>query len=240
MVYNVLRKIPHYLQSTCLLCQCKIHRSPTTTSHYYFGLCHYCQADLPFIETSCQQCSIPLPANQPHCGICLNTMPFYDKTLCAVSYEQHIPGLIHRFKTCHDNATGRLLAELLLAKVHQEKFNIDCIVATPMHWQRNLQRGNNHSYLLAKILSRSLDIPLHRSLLLRQRPTPIQKVLTARQRKQNLKNAFFCPAPPSGLRIAIIDDVMTTGSTMNEMAQTLKSAGAREVHCWAIARTPKH
>lgn len=239
MVYNVLRRIPHFLQSTCLLCQCRIYH-PDNDAIRYFGLCHFCQADLPVIVTGCLRCSIPLPMDQALCGICLGDPPAFDKTLCAVSYEQQIPGLIHQFKTRHDNAVGRLLAELLFARINADNSKIDCIIATPMHWQRNLQRGNNPSYLLAKQLSRLSGIPLHSGLLQRLRYTPIQKTLSAEQRKKNLKNAFYCPQTLTGMTIAVIDDVMTTGSTMHEMAKTLKLAGASEVHCWAIARTPKY
>ncbi len=239
MVYNAFRKIPHFLQSTCLLCQCRI-RHPKSDSSSYFGVCHYCQADLPLIETCCQRCSIPLPVDLDLCGVCLSSSPAYDKTLCAVTYEYHIPELIHRFKTRHDNAVGRLFSELMLSRTQHETANIDCIIATPMHWQRNLLRGNNHSYLLAKKVGQELGIPLQRHLLQRHHPTPVQKTLSAKQRKKNLKNAFYSSAAVSGLRIAIIDDVMTTGSTMHEMAKTLKLEGAREVHCWAVARTPKY
>lgn len=239
MVYNVFRRIPHFLQSTCLLCQCRICH-PETVSGRYFGLCHYCQTDLPLITSGCRQCGIGLALDNALCGVCLSTAPAFDSTLCAVSYEDQIPGLVHRFKSRHDNAVGRLFSELLLAHVQHQKNHIDCIVATPMHWKRNLERGNNHAYLLARILGRALQIPLAPTLIQREHPTPVQKVLSAKQRKKNLKNVFYCPTSAKNLRIAVIDDVMTTGSTMNEIAKTLKDAGALEVHCWVVARTPKY
>lgn len=238
MVYHSLLRIPRLLQSTCLLCRCRIIRSQTGIDRY-FGLCHYCQADLPFIYASCQHCSIPLYNEQSFCGECLSSPPYFDKAVCVLAYEQQVPRLINRFKIHHDNAVCRLLCDLMLAKI-QGQANVDMLIATPMHWQRNLERGNNHSYLLAKSISRTLGLPLNRHALQRRTVTPVQKTLSAKQRKKNLNNAFYCPLPLNGLRIAVLDDVMTTGSTMNEMAKTLKAAGASEVQCWAIARTPKH
>lgn len=135
----------------------------------------------------------------------------------------------------------RLLADLLCYHINQQPpTTIDYLIATPMHWKKNLQRGNNHAYLLAKRVSQQLAIPLNQDMLFRHAHTQEQKMLTLAQRQHNLDHAFICNNTVKDKHIALIDDVITTGSTMEAMAYTLKQAGATEVHCWAIARTPKH
>lgn len=238
MVYHWCARLPRLFQSTCLLCGCRQHGQQQPTPAY-FGLCHFCHADLPFIAQACRQCGIPLPDGQTLCGDCISTPPAFDSSCCAVTYEHAVIALVHRFKTRHHNAIGRLLAELLLSRIQSHGAEIDVIIPAPMHWQRNLQRGNDHAGLLAKSIARKAKLPLHNKLLERSHATPVQKQLNAGQRKKNLRQAFRCTAPVTGLRIAIVDDVMTTGSTMNAIATTLKNAGAAEVHCWAVARTPK-
>jgi ComF family protein len=156
-----------------------------------------------------------------------------------VSYEHHIPALIRQFKQHHSSAIAHLLCDLLMQQL-PETPAVHCIMPTPMHWQRNLQRGNNHASLLAKHLSRATGIPLDGQTLTRPRIATAQKQLSAAQRKHNLLQAFQCQRPVHGKRIALVDDVMTTGSTMEAMSRALLQAGASEVHCWVIARTPKH
>lgn len=237
-VYNYPDRISRLLQTACLLCGCR----PDSNSHY-FGLCRFCHCALPFIDAACHQCGIPLPFDQPACGQCLQQPPAFDQTCCPVTYTGPLPALIHRFKTRHSNALRRLLAELLAAEIrHRQGIGLppaDLVIPVPMHWRRNLQRGNNHSRLLASTLARQLQIPLNHRLLQRTQATPVQKQLDARQRRRNLRQAFLCSADVTGLRIAVVDDVMTTGSTLQAIAQTLKQAGAAEVQCWVVARTPK-
>lgn len=116
----------------------------------------------------------------------------------------------------------------------------DTIIAIPLHWRRYWQRGFNQSELLANSLSRQLKIPLVKALK-RCRSTTMQQSLNAEQRQRNLHNAFAVTKPEliQGRRIALVDDVMTTGATATEAARTLLSAGANEVHIWVLARTPR-
>ena len=230
---QLLHRCLQHLQRHCLLCHCPI--SPGTPT---FGLCTHCQQTLPFIPAACQQCGIPLPVNQPQCGQCLQQSPAFDKTCCPLTYDGPVIPLIHRFKSSHSNALRRLLAEILLGKLHDYS-NIDAITTVPMHWKRNLQRGNNHSLLLAQRLSRLLQIPFKPGIIHLPTLTLSQKNLSARQRRSNLQHAFQCHVRLQGQHIAVVDDVMTTGSTMQAVALALKQAGAAEVNCWVIARTPK-
>lgn len=244
MVYHYPRRLlqirqqfQHALQSTCLLCGC---RQDNEARH--FGLCHACLHDLPRITCACRQCSIPLPIDQAICGECLGEPPAFDQTCCAVTYTGAMPALVHRFKTGHSNALRRLLADLLVAEIRHRQGSrpaVDIVIPVPMHWQRNLQRGNNHSRLLASAVAQALALPVEHHLLQRTLAAPAQKALDATQRRRNLQRAFRCNTDLTGRHIAVVDDVMTTGSTLQAIARTLKQAGAAGVQCWVVARTPK-
>jgi ComF family protein len=238
MVYNALARLPHRLQTHCLLCQCAYITHQQDIPRY-FGLCVFCQQHLHFIETACHQCGIPLPSAQTLCGKCIQTTPAFDATCCALHYDDTSQPLIHRLKIQHNNAITRLLSELLIDAIKKHQHLPDIVIPVPMHWRKNLHKGNNHAHLLAKQLCRELQLPLNTSNLQRITNNPAQKQLNAQQRQKNLHRAFHCTEQVEGLSIAIVDDVITTGSTMNAIAQTLKKSGAKEVLCWAVARTPK-
>ncbi len=245
MVYksltSLLHKIPHQLQHNCLLCRCSIRANRSkSTEPSIFGLCHHCEASLPHITHHCRHCAIPLDTNTNYCGQCLQKAPLFTAAHCAVKYQGDIPGLIHQLKHQHNKATNRLLAELFIQSLPDKLPAIDMIVPVPMHTKRNLQRGNNQSALLSQSICKKLQIEHNGNLLKRTQFTPTQQGLSAKQRRNNLKNIFAVQQPVKNFRIAVLDDVITTGSTMNEIARTLKQAGASEVYAWAVARTPKH
>lgn len=259
MVYKFLstflHNIPRHLQHNCLLCRHSIHPQSAI-----FGLCHYCETSLPRIQHACRRCAIPLEITAGYCGQCLQKEPAFSATHCAVLYQGDIPKLIHQLKYQHDKAVNYLLADLFIQSLCTQSLctqsllipssatatftmafaNIDMIIPVPMHKKRNLQRGNNQSTLLSLTISKKLQLPHNDQLLQRTQLTPTQQGLSAKQRRKNLDNVFELNQPVAGLRIAVVDDVITTGSTMNEIAKTLLRAGASEVVAWAIARTPKN
>ncbi len=113
----------------------------------------------------------------------------------------------------------------------------DCLVAMPLHPHRLRVRGYNQSQLLARELARQLRLPLFSSACMRTRNTSTQSTLKWKDRNRNLRDAFSCSAAISGKHVAIVDDVMTSGSSVNELAKSLRAAGATEVSVWVIART---
>lgn len=124
----------------------------------------------------------------------------------------------------------------------QQKLTLpDVIAPVPMHWRRKLSRGFNHCEQLAEQLGQSLQRPVFNGLR-RIRHSPPQQGLSAEQRRRNLQGAFALRGKQSvkGLSIALLDDVVTTGSTAEALSQLLLAAGAREVHIWSLARTPLH
>lgn len=233
MVYKFWHGWSHHLQRYCLLCQ-------NSSNHaQHFGLCNECYDNLPHLQHACGRCALPLAVSRPLCGRCQQQLPAFDTCLCPLLYSAPLPNLISRLKKHHDGASIRLLAGLLASHLEQHQQGWpDVIITTPMYWRRNLQRGNNHSHLLAKQLQQILSLPYQPGLLRRVRATPDQKGLDAKARRHNLRGAFTVKGSVNGLHIAVVDDVITTTSTMQEMAKTLKAAGARQVDAWAIARTP--
>ncbi len=234
-VYNWLT-INH--QSQCMLC---LNPGVTTT----LGLCDACHADLPWQGMHCRQCALPLPTADARCGHCLTQPPSFAQTVSPFLYRFPVDSLIPAFKY-HDQLTyGRMLANLLLEAVqhhyaeHSQALP-DLLLPMPLHRTRLARRGYNQALELARPLAKSLNIPLDYSNLIRTRSTRPQQGLDAPARRQNLLGAFRCRNPDSlrGLHLALIDDVMTTGTTADEASRTLLGAGAASVSIWCVARTP--
>lgn len=113
----------------------------------------------------------------------------------------------------------------------------DIIVPMPLHTRRLRERGFNQAVELSRPISKHLNIPLCTDTCSRIKNTPAQATLPWKERQKNMRNAFACHRDLSGQKIAIVDDVMTTGSTLNELAQVLRNQGAIEVYGWIIARS---
>lgn len=231
-VYKALKKLPYYLQRQCLLCRCDIDKSSTV-----FGLCSHCINAFPEFSPSCQQCGDPTAKPLSACGECLRMPPHYDQTVCFTRFNRDIQYLIHQLKQQHDLAIRRCLADSLVQAIRQADLSLDAIIAVPMHWRRAFLRGNNHSALLASHIAKKLAIVYFPKAVKKVRHTQTQRGLAAKQRNRNLRHAFYCQENMQGLHIGIIDDVMTTGSTMNEIAKVLKQAGAIKVSAITVAKT---
>ncbi len=234
MVYKFLRGIVYRLQSRCLLCECAM-RKPSTI----FGLCENCLSAMPEKGYCCQRCGLPTAADIDECGECLQNTPYYQQIVFCTPYNHDIQKLIIQLKQLHDMACCRLLADYMADSYCRQIPALPVLHAllpVPMHKRRLLQRGNNHSQLLAQKLAKRLSVPLYKHWLVKVRNTPAQRRLTAKQRRTNLRNAFMVKADVQGKNIAIVDDVMTTGSTVNEIAKVLKKAGANAVYVLVIAR----
>lgn len=205
-------------------------------------LCVPCEAALPWIRQGCKSCGLPLPTLVTYCGECqLDHSPF-EWAITPLRYESPVGPLLARFKYRRSLADGRLLAGLLLEALHDhypERADWpELILPVPLHWQRMLWRGYNQSAELASCLSDELGIPYCNNTLQRVRKTPRQQSLGRAERQVNLKDAFRITGQVAGRRIALVDDVVTTGATTAEIGRRLKREGACEIHLWAIARTP--
>ena len=214
----------------CLLCG-----APSKT-----GLCcEACDAELPRLtEQHCPICALPTPAGDV-CGECLKQAPAFDHTVAAFSYGFPLDKLIQSLKFRDRLILVDYLADAVVRRVTAAP---DCLVALPLHPLRLRERGFNQSMLLARRISRRLDIPLLAHVCERVRNTPPQSSLPWKERDKNMRQAFTCQ-PDAGVRgkhVAIVDDVMTTGASIGELAQALKRAGASEVSACVVARTLPH
>jgi ComF family protein len=203
-------------------------------------LCGPCAEQLPRIGTRCEHCGLPLPPGAtPLCGRCLYDPPPFATCISPLLYQAPISQLLTGFKYGGKFSYGRVLAAQLIDCLRAGPTSaVDCLLPVPLHWRRRWQRGFNQSEIIADELGRALRLPVHPRWLRRRRATPPQQGLTARERARNLRDCFVAARPLHGLRIALIDDVVTTGATAAELTRVLRSAGAAAVQVWCLARTP--
>jgi ComF family protein len=157
--------------------------------------------------------------------------------VAAFEYRFPVDRLVQRFKFGGDLAIGRWLA-LQLAQRAASEPRPDLLVPTPLASARLRSRGFNQALEIARVVARRHRLCLEARALARIRDTPPQHLLSRAARRRNLRGAFRCDTPVEGLRVAIVDDVVTTGATADALAGLLLRHGAREVAVWAVARTP--
>ena len=236
MVYNWIKNnLQWFFSKHCLLCL-----SPTNNTHL---LCSKCEDDLPANYPSCILCAIPFPqtiatSNTLICGKCQKQPPHYTTSIIPNIYAPPIKELISQFKFQNNLFFAPVLAKTFLNGLKKRQTNLpECIIPIPLHKQRLKERGFNQALELARIISKQLKVPVDFSLCQRTKATPFQSGLSAKQRKQNLKNAFKVSNKHNYKHVAIFDDVVTTGTTVNELAKQLKQSGVEIIEVWAIART---
>jgi len=209
----------HHLLRWCAPSPCLVCREPGGSHPEFEGLCAECQAGLPWNQR-------PVPSPK-HIG----------ELHAACVYVTPIDRLLPRFKFHHDLAAGRLLAQLMLHAL-RDLPRPDALVAVPLHPSRLRRRGYDQALELARPLARALHLPLLTDALTRTRATSPQSELDAAARKRNLKHAFIAKPGDWPPHIALIDDVMTTGATLNSAASALRKAGIRQVDAWVCAWVP--
>jgi ComF family protein len=144
--------------------------------------------------------------------------------------------LITSLKFGANYKNARLLGNLLADYLRKNAERPELILPVPLHQSRYRERGFNQSIEIARIVAQNLKLPLDLDSCIRHRDTPHQTTLTAKKRRHNMKQAFSVIKPVSAQHVAIIDDVMTTGSTVHELAAALKKSGVRQVDVWVCAR----
>lgn len=224
-------------QKHCYLCKQTIYRSQP--------ICDGCREDLPWNNQACSTCALPMPGLYLTgcCGDCLNNPPSYKKCIALFSYTFPINTLISDFKYNKQRHYGKLMAKMLALKINNEIENKnitkpDYLIPVPLHSNRFDTRGFNQSEDICVDLSKHLNIPVDRQSLQRKIDTPSQTTLSKKERQHNLHKAFHIQKSFNGKVVALIDDVITTGATVEHLSTLLRGAGAKEVYVWSLAKTP--
>jgi ComF family protein len=203
-------------------------------------LCRACDADLPRLGGGrCPRCALDSPHGEV-CGRCLSETPHYDATVAALAYEFPADALVHSLKFRGELALARLLGNLLLERIDaqenttEDSSEADVVIPVPLPDSRLRSRGYNQALEIARHLR---PAKLDPALCVRSRDTPAQVDLPYAERRRNVRGAFRCTRALAGESVAVVDDVMTTGATLDEIASVLKAAGAARVVNWVVART---
>jgi ComF family protein len=227
------------LPAPCSYCNSSIDDSGIP--HFCAGCC----ADFARIQGSiCPRCGRPFESPEAlshspdhECGACRKNPPLFDQAVSVGYFEGPLREAVHQFKYRPCRSLGRPLGQWMVENIRL-MLEIDFVMPVPLHVKRLKQRGFNQALLLAHRMSEAYRIPLSYDNLYRARPTRPQVELSGAERLRNVAGAFAlrCPEKLEGKKVILIDDVFTSGATMNECAAVLKSAGADHVTAFTLAR----
>lgn len=230
---NIVRQkivsIPQWLRlpAVCVLCN-QYHSG-------VYAVCSPCTSLLLPIKHPCSICSLPLTDEKfLQCGFCIKSKPAFDRVFCHYYFEEPLRTLLHEFKYYKGLYLRTFMVKLMLDAL-PDKPTLGCLVPVPLHASRIRQRGFNQAAELTKLLAKSLKIPFDLTLCKKIINTPSQVSLNRQQRHQNLKKAFTNQSSHYS-HITLVDDLLTTGSTSNELAKSLKLQGVQRVDVWCLAR----
>jgi len=244
------------LSSDCLLCGCNV-----PFNQRVFGLlenskeqnkeqknpnaklCIACHSHLPTTKQTCFVCGLPSTIGDIPCGTCLKNSPPFDKTISAFHYQAPINDFITQYKYAGKLELLPLMTDYLIHAIERSlslgssinTHKPDLLIPIPLHYKKRNKRGFNQSRLIANILFKHFNIPVSGNFITRTRQTQSQASLDANQRKKNLKNAFEIKQTLPD-RVAIIDDIVTTGATVSELASLALKHGAKHIEVWSLAR----
>jgi len=223
----------------CVLCD-----EPCGTEQ---ALCLACEAELPWLDHACECCALPLTAEEqgPLCARCQLQSPSFTRVESPWRFAFPLDSLISRFKHSADWPVGRVLTGYLarhLEHAYAEGLpRPEALLPVPISRRRLRQRGFDQTLMLAEWLGKQIGIPVAGQLIQRVRDTTSQQQLNAQERHHNLQQAFALNSaqPLRHRHIAVVDDVLTTGSTAETLAQLLRKAGVERVDVYCLARTPR-
>ncbi|WP_409421231.1 ComF family protein [Pseudaeromonas sp. ZJS20] len=218
-------------QGLCLLCHQPADGRPL--------LCQHCEADLPRLNNPCPTCGHPLPEPaEGVCGRCLRHPPAWDRLAVLGDYAFPYPALIQRLKYQGEYLMASLLGELMARHLPHEPLP-EVLLPVPLHWWRRWRRGFNQAEALCRTIRRHTGLPLDPHLLRRVRTTRPQARLSQAERRRNLKGAFAL-GPHHYRHVALVDDVVTTGTTATLLCRLLRHSGVERIEVWAVSRALIH
>lgn len=225
-VYKCLKS--SLLPQCCILCGGQ--------SHTDMAVCEGCLADLPFNLFACSSCALPVPASGMLCASCLSNKTPWQACHGVFSYQDPLPGLIQAMKFHGKLSYARLLGEIMgqwLALYAQKP---QVIIPVPVHARRMRERGFNQAVEISRPVARDLQLDMDLDYCRKIRSTPDQVGLAAKQRQTNVRGAFALSDDRDYEYVALLDDVMTTGSTLREICRLLHEHGVQRVDVWVVAR----
>jgi ComF family protein len=200
------------------------------------GFCAVCAAGFPRVADACRRCGLAQPV--VHCPRLRSSWDL-DAVVAPFSYAPPLDHYVQALKYRGMRSLGRAFALLLVPALAAVELRIDALVAVPLHRARQLERGYNQAYEIARILARELGVPALQRGIARRTATAAQAGQGARERRAAMSDAFAVGRELSGRRLGLVDDVVTTGATANALAAALKAAGAAHCVVLAVARTPE-
>jgi ComF family protein len=224
---GIRRRLAGWQGAQCVLCGAATRNGGM--------MCGPCRADLPCITVCCACCATPLPV-QGLCGRCQRHPPPYNHVRAAFSYQAPVDFLIQRMKFSQRLGYARLLGDLMMESLRGEGDIPEAIIPVPLHKARLRQRGYNQAVELARPVARAMGVKIDHRSCVRTRATPSQVSLDAALRRRNVRGAFDLVRSLEYRHVAIVDDVMTTGSTVAELARLLRRNGIERVDAWICAR----
>lgn len=199
------------------------------------GFCAVCAAAFARVPNACARCGLAKPVS--HCPFARGAWDI-DALLAPFSYAPPLDHYVHALKYRGARALGRALALLLVPDLRLLRCDVDVLVAVPLHRSRRCERGYNQAQEIARTLARELRLPALTRGVARRIATPTQTGQGAAERRASVAHAFRVARDLTGRRVAIVDDVVTTGATVNALAAELRAAGAARCVVIAVARTP--
>jgi ComF family protein len=236
MIKRVLASLANYiLPYRCSSCSQLIDKEQ--------GMCAPCFSKLNFITSPyCSCCGFPFEffiEGQNLCGRCVAKQPNYDLARSLFKFDLESKKLIHAFKYNDRTAHSKMFAKLIIARYKQEIEEVDLVIPVPMHRIKRIFRQYNPAQILAKDIADSLKIPMVPDVLIKTKWTKPQTKLTKYQREKNLSGSlvFNIKRIVKGMRVLLVDDVKTTGTTCNTCAKLLKTSGAISVKLVTVGMT---
>ena len=202
------------------------------------AVCEACACALPHRpQTACPCCGLP-GLGGGCCAACERDQPAYDATLALYDFVFPVDAMVHALKYRHRLAMASFFGAALAARAHDFGAQADLVLPMPLHPRRLAERGFNQAVELARPLARARGLPLGLAVVRKMRDIPAQAGLDREARLRNPRGVFECDVSLQGQRVIVVDDVMTTGATLGELARTLKRQGASWVGNLVVARTP--
>ncbi|MBT3204921.1 MAG: ComF family protein [Gammaproteobacteria bacterium] len=229
--FNIRNKLNQILNpGLCLTCGISI-----TSSEF---ICSHCVDSLELVSAPCSLCGLPNKAEGPVCPACLQHPPRWQKMIAPLVYTGSTRHIIQDLK--FNEQLHHANAMLTHIQHYFKNHHVDALIPVPLHQSRLLERGYNQAEEIASNLSRLLNIPVNRSSLKRIKATEAQSGLSLNKRQKNILKAFEFTLQQPYNSVAIIDDIITTGSTMTEICKVMNKAGIKHIQVWSLARALKH